>query len=372
MRTRTVGGDDGDNTSSFNEDGEFDFNNLPKQKPIPTLADVSKMLQVPQDDKPKDVEIQSSDKYTGVYSDAKASHSLGSEWVRQDLPSHYVPYTFSDVFFKILDIPVLSQIWAAKVNGSFTLLVDALNNCVNIDIRNLTPEDFTLAMYWIRDNSLPRSSMEVEYTTRYNNTIKVNTRRSSMTIKELDMTKEEALQWRKKGIVFPTVRDAELIHNSEDLPEDKKWLLEYAQYVEYVPTPGITDYSDYMDRKLERLNQMQREHGLEILAEIDDFSNRINHGVIERVRVKDKNFVPEDAIEYFMDQAKQINNAILSIPESHISSSAPHILVLAQKAHEYVSEANEIKAKLERGEDVQPVEEVVVVQISATDFFPRV
>ena len=373
MKTRVV-------DSNKGPDIDFDMSSLPAPQPVreedtkkPSIADVAKMLAAPQPAAAnnKIVEVESSDRH--VVEQARASTNLGPEWVRQDMPSHSVPYSFNtDIFLRPLSLDALSLIYAAQANESFTLFVDALNHCINVDIRDLTPEDLKTVMYWVRDNSYPRSPLEVEYVTRYNNTVKVSTRRSNLSIRELDMTRNEAAEWRAKGIIFPTVRDAELIHNSENLPDAEKWKLEYAQYVEYIPTPGVTDYSDYVDRKLARLNELTVEHGLEFIGWIDKFKALLDYGMIERVKIKDPQFEPQAAISFFMQSAKDYQRAIQALPAEAIEDQIPAVLAMAQRAQALVREAVEMSEKLERGEPVVAKEEVVVVNITMADFFPPV
>jgi hypothetical protein len=375
MKTRDIE----PSTPTSQKFGDFDISNIPAPTPIetpqmkqPTIADVASLLSAPQQaGSAKTVDIQETNKHNEPV--ARAASNLGPEWVRQDLPSYNLPYSFqSAIFLRTMTLPVVSMIWAAQKNESFTLFLDALDQCINVDIRDITPEDFTVIMYWIRDNSYPRSSMEVEYTTRYNNVVKVSTRKSNMTLREIDMTREEVREWRDKGIVFPTMRDAELLHNAVDISEDKKWMLEKAQYVEYIPSPGVTNYSDYVERKLERLQEMIDLHGLEFIGWIDEFREKLDYGIIERVTIKDPKFDPEAAIEYFKATAKEYYDLINEIPEDQIEPNSQYLLLYARKAQLLLREAAEIKERLEQGLPVVAKEEVVVVGITMADFFPRI
>lgn len=299
---------------------------------------------------------------------AKATSTLGDEWIRQELPSHCIPYDFKEVFLRPLKFTMLGKIHAANVNKSYTMLLDALNACVSVDIRDLTPADLTFAMYWIRDNSYPKSPLKFKYVSRYGNNIDVTVRQSDLEIKELQMTKAEYKEWQEKGFTFPRVRDMELLFG-DSVSEDVRYLLEYAQYV-YLPKNETDDYEDYAQRKIDKI---ENELGLDSIGEIEAFSELITHGVVETVKFKDTKFKPEEAIKFFKNKAKEIRERIVNIPAvTHTSEFDEQIISFLSLAEEFETEANEIQEKLDKGEKVEAKEEVVEVSITSTDFFPPI
>ena len=300
------------------------------------------------------------------------SPSPGPAWTRQDLPSLQTPYDIREIFMQPVTVPVLSMLHAAHVNASLSLLIDAVDQCVSVDCRSLTPEDFNFVMYWVRDNSYPKTPQRIPYKTRYNNEITINLLFTNLKITELNMTRAEYLRdWKSKGIVFPTMRDAELISKNEEVADDLQWMLEFAQYVEYVPGvtedgKPITDYSDYVERKFEKLNN----GGVELIAQITKFRSLIAHGVQETITIVDSKFDPVKAAEDFEAEASKITMSLNNIPAETLANSTAGLMYIINTASELITEAKEIRKELAAGRTVKPREEVVPVTITATDFFP--
>lgn len=308
---------------------------------------------------------------------AKVTSTLGPEWIRQELPSRCVPYDFSEVFLRPLSFKMLGKIHAANVSKSYTMLLDALSNCISQDIRDLTPEDLTFIMYWIRDNSYPRSPLKFRYETRYGNEIEFSVKKSSLEIIELEMTKEEYKEYQKQGLCFPTVRDAELLFGDAVDP-DVRYLLEYAQYIKLTPEElrateedeELEDYEAYSQKKIDKI---ENDLGLDILFVIDNFSTKIKHGVVERAIIRDPKFKPNEAAEYLKNKALEVRERIINIPAiTHSSDFDETVAMFLKLAEELEEEAADILNKLENNIKPLPKEEVVEVSITATDFFPSI
>lgn len=313
----------------------------------------------------EEIEDAVKEEITEEIPEAKASHDLDPNWVRQELPSKCRPYTFKEVFLRTLTIPTLGVIHAARVKNSFTILLDALNQCISVDIRELTPPDLTFVMHWIIDNSYPKSSMKIKYTTRYGNKIEIPIRTRNLAITELAMTEEEYQKWSDRGFTFPKVRDMELLFG-DAVPIDTRWLLDYAQYVEADIDPK--EYHNYTQLKIDALTEM----GLGAIVEIDEFSELIKHGVEETVTITDPNFNPVKAAEFFDEQAKKMLATIAAIPLEDREDLAVTIIEIGATAEEMMNEAADIRKALAEGIKVEAQEEVVAVRITATDFFPTV
>lgn len=296
---------------------------------------------------------------------ARVSTELGEEWIRQDLPSKCIPYDFNDVFLRPIRVKTLGLIHAARINASFTLLLDALNYCVSVDIRELTPPDLTFVMHWIRENSYPKSPLKIRYKTRYGNDIEVPVKRHDLEITEFQMSAEDYKSWKDKGIVFPKVRDMELLFG-DSVPVEQRYLLDYAQWTDV--DIDEKDYDNYVAIKIDALDAK----GLGFLSEIDEFKSLTEHGVEESVVIVDPKFNPQQAIHYFESQADQLIATITRIDPKRREEFADTIIDIESVALEMQAEADEIKEALEKGEKVVAKEEVVEVKLTATNFFPPV
>lgn len=297
----------------------------------------------------------------GEYPVAKESIELGEEWIRQELPSNCLPYDFSEVYIRPLKVRALGMIYAAHVNKSFSLLLDALNPYINVDIRELTPQDLTFIMHWLRGNSYPKSPMKIKYRTRYGNDVEIPVKVSNLKITDLEMTKDEYKSWKAKGIVFPTVRDMELLFG-DDISADVRFNLEYAQYVG-IEKPET--YADYVDLKLDKLDEL----GIGIIPIIDEFSELTDHGIEESITFSDPKFDPLKAADYFDTQVSNMLETLKRIPEEDRDRMTNSILDIGQAAEELANEALELREAVERGEKPVAKEEVVAIRLEATDFF---
>ena len=306
--------------------------------------------------------------------DVRVKHSIspGQEWIRQDLPSLLIPYTFKEVFVKPLEYASLSKIYAASKAESLSLMLDAVDPYINVDVRELTPPDFEFYLFWLRENSYKKYPHKFEFTTRYGNTINVEIKLSQLEIIELNMSQSEFNGWKQKGLQFPTMRDAELIANSDELPDDKKWMLEQAQFVP-IPKDLVDDDSlTYVEKKFEALNR----GGIELFENVTEFKTLIDHGLVERVTITDNQFSPEKAIEYFKKEADslvetmELMNKAKASPDNVEENLA--VIRLTSLISALYKEAEIIQNKLDAGEDVKPTPEVVEVSITATSFFPSI
>lgn len=361
MKTRELGSIDNDDP----------FKDLEPAKPL-DLGDINKLLNTAQAPQavPNSVEIVASEK-NKVDLTANTSPDLGPEWIRQDLPSlgiPYIPLGIKEIFLRPLSIPLLSKIHAARINESFPILVDALNNCINIDIRLLTPEDFIFAMYWIRDNSYPTVPMRIPHKTMYGNEIEINVRRTNLKITELNMTIDEYRVWYDKGYCFPTVRDAELItRNEEDIDEEQSWMLETSQYIRPFKDGEEIDYKKYVSNKFDNLEKL----GPSALIDINNFKKEIAHGIEQTIEVVDYKFEPNSAIEYMEKEVLRLKEELNGFPEIGYDDARGLILLTIRQIRNLENEIDLIKAAIDSGAQYTPKKEVVAVKISATHFFPE-
>lgn len=230
---------------------------------------------------------------------------VDGKWTRQETPSLGVPYGISELWVRPLDVPILAKVHAAQAMGeredipnagqaSFTMLVDALATTIkDFDIRDLTVPDYNSHIYWLKLNSYPKSPFTVPWTSRYNNENFTRVNRSHFEFKELQMTREEYVEWNKMGISFPTVRDMELLYDP-DLDKETHWTMTYAQYIYLDEEPHV----DTMRRKVEKLEEL----GPDIISKINEFSALATHGVVEQLHLRDEKFELDAAIEFLSNQ----------------------------------------------------------------------
>jgi hypothetical protein len=329
----------------------------------------------------KDDEVTIKRRETSEVEDpmVNSSSSPGKGWIRQNLPSLMVPYDTKEIFVKPLDIAALSMIHAANKSESISILLDAVDPYINVDVRNLTPTDFEFYLFWLRENSYKKYPHKFQYTTRYGNTIDVEIRMSNLEINELNMTQKEFNGWKEKGICFPTMRDAELIENSDDFPEDRKWLLEQAQFVPIPEDLVDNDEMSYVEKKIEALNR----GGLALYEDIVEFKKHINHGLVETLEIVDTSFDPQKAIEYFRKEARELAETVSLMEKANNEGSEEEVdnsdtednlmlIRMASLVKALFEEADNIEESLNKGEKVTPTPEVVPVAITATSFFPAV
>lgn len=309
---------------------------------------------------------------------ALESGTRSAEWVRQTLPSLMVPYSFSQVWLRPIDVDVLSLLDAAHRNNSFTILLDALNHCIDVDIRSLTPSDFYFVMYWIRDNSYPRRALKLKWTSQYGNRNEVHVRLSKkpadpdhwreMRIVELAMTPEDYAGYQSQGLTFPTVRDMEILKGGSVSDADL-WRVEYAQYV--APTPPedpARPWDNYLQRKLNAFKAL----GLDGVTHIDAFSNAIAHGVQEFLHVYDTEFDVLKTIEHkqttIVNLVEAVKNILHEDPENLYTPTLTALLAAVEKEKEKL---DAMVAAVNAGDTVQPEEEVITLDIVVMDFFPE-
>lgn len=295
---------------------------------------------------------------------ARASQNLDLDWVRQDLPSRQVPYMgkTDEIFLKTFDVPGLSRVHSAMRNNNFTLLVDALNNFIASDLRDITPEDFNFCMYWWRLNSYTRTPYTIPWTSKYGNQNEHRITNTNLEITELKMTRKEYEFWQNKGLCFPTVRDMEMLQ-SNLLPEEDKWQIEFAQYV-YVETQPI---ATYVDRKLAAL----KAGGIAMVEDIKEFSQLLTHGVKETVQVVDEHFKPEKAVKFMREAVADSRRLIAAILQENNDASLDMGLIgMSQRADALEEEADLIQKCIDEGVAYQPKKETITLSINAMAFFP--
>ena len=316
---------------------------------------------------------------------ADARGDVPAGWIRQTPPSLGIPYDFDDVFVRPLEVPDLLGIHASVQNGSYTMFLDALNNAINVDIRELTASDLRFFMYWWRLNSFSRSPYTLTWTSRYGNENKTMiVKESELEITNLEMSPETYAEYRAEGIDFPRVRDAEYLGDVTLSPTDR-WMAERAQYI-------VTDETGeaWYPSRFERL----KAGGVKMFELVRDFSKLIKHGIDERVKVVDAKYEPVAAMNALRAQAQYLAR-IVNTAGGNVTEEM--ILQTNERVDDFLSEADEIERTLTHidmienavdetalpegltSEDLpdlqaslKPREEAITLRISALDFFPEI
>lgn len=297
--------------------------------------------------------------------EARVASDLGPEWIRQDLPSLGVPYDFREVFVRPLTTPALSKISASVKAQSYTMFVDAIDTCVSVDVRRLTPEDFTFILYWICHNSYPYTPISYRWTSKYGNENVHKIMNRDLEIVELKMSRSEfELNWKSKGLCFPTVRDIEIQSTATIDPEDA-WRVEMSQYID---SKKEFDPKTYIQDKLDAFETL----GVAVTGLVKEFANLVDYGVKETARVTDPKFNPKSAIEFWNNTAndlEKILHAAVSNREIEEGNELT-LLGLSERITELRDQAAAMQKDLDEGKKIKPDEEVIAISISAMNMFP--
>lgn len=312
-----------------------------------------------------------------------------SGYTRQSLPSNGVFYD-RDVFIRPLQVTDLMALLPGLNaldrgdNSGLTAVFDALNNCVVQDIRDLSDSDLRFLLFWQKINSNPRAPYTVHWTsTRYGNKNSLVIRDTSQLeiIPLTKMTRQEYLEYNRRGVRIPTVRDSEAIKRMpKSVGEADRWLAQRAQYV-YIPPEREQDYVDPVSGEPmgwfeSRMARLREPDGMELLATISEFADKIEHGVIETVEAQDEHFDPEKAVTHLT----MVKSAFEQLIEEGADKYDPMtILNFHGTVKDYGDEADEIKkamadiaAGVEGARVPEPRKEVVQLTLTLADFFPAI
>lgn len=291
-------------------------------------------------------------------------NALSNGWTPLQFPSKLIPYDVTEVEVRPMDIRVLSRVAAAQSQQSLTLLIDAIQSCCSFDLRSMTVPDYYYFMYWLRINSYPKTPLKVNWTSKYGNQNSTITRMSTYDIKELEITKARYQEFLDRGMCIPTMRSLEYSSNQENIDEEREFLISYAQYV-YVEGNELD--SDYMDRKVAKLLEM----GADFMTDVEEFTKEVEHGVLEQVRVVDEHFVLEKAITNMEEEVENVIKIIDNAIDTNDLNTITSMAAMSQHVDKRKIEIAELKEKLEKGEKVEPEEEVVDIGVAdATLLFP--
>lgn len=316
-------------------------------------------------------------------------------WIFQQFPSNFIPYDGKRFFVKPLNATQLSRLHTVLRSNSpdkFSNMLNILNSYIyGIDIRDLTPGDFNAFLYWLRINSYPKSSYTLKVKSKYlreENLFKIRMTKSEkeahikrvarlgqstndhnyydLSIKTLDMNALEYKAWKERGIRFPTVRDMELIKDS-NIPNDYKYMANFAQYI----IADVKSAETYLE---DHLNALDAKDDLSILEEIDEFARKISHGVIEKIyfKISANIFNPSD-YHTMLNEQRDIFHEIVtkSLANEDISEEEKlNIAILTASIAELNTEIDKINNHILNGDNFEFDEEEVEISINLDSFFP--
>jgi hypothetical protein len=347
----------------------------PVKKEIPEKAEEPKIIANPIKEKLKDTtSVSSIPTSMPLNRSTNASYPSSEGWQRVDLPSLNIPYKHlgvTEVFLKPFDMLTLESIYVA-VEGSNTVgYIDALNNCISMDIRELTIPDFMFVQYWIRLASYPISPLPYTWTSRYGNENTTKIKQSDLNIKWLSMPHEKYQEWLDRDISFPTVGSSE-VTAEEELPANMRFRQQYAQYVHLKEHELPEDSTTLLQAKMNKLINKPAS----FIEEIKTFVQEIEHGVEESIEVQDTKFEAKTAIAFLTKEAKdlQILAGRLVEDSDSDSSNLASALSINEQAEKMLKDAEEIRNSY--NEETQtysykPKKETIVLRsISPMDMFP--
>ena len=346
--------------------------NVSEEKPIPSFVRPSGAQYEEQPNNYKNSSALSSQELPSFVAPDNPSTA---QWVLRQFPSRCIPYLNElegkGLYVRSMDVKTLSRVLAAQDAKSLTGLLDALQDLIKFPIRDLTVPDFYSFQYWLRLTSYPRSPLTVQWTSQYGDRITTTVTMSSFEVTELSMSRQEYMEWNAKGIAFPTMRDMESIkldENSTDAAE--KWLSQYAQYI-YIKDTSLIDSDEYT--KLKRL-ELER-LGIDVISLVKDFSDLMEHGVIEQVSVANDKFNLDEAILYIESEIKfnsqMIEASLTASGEPATADFFNRLTNLAAYVDNRTNQLKEMKEAKEQGKKYIPEKEVISVSASDPYFlFP--
>jgi hypothetical protein len=286
--------------------------------------------------------------------------STQPEYERLDLPSGCIPYSFSNLNFRLFDPFDLAKLHRARVEQSDTLMIDVIDGTIDQDARDLTVGDFNFLMYRLRLDSYLSSPFKINYTSRYGNACEITLSNSKLEILPLKITQNEYNFYKMQGIVCPTMRAWELAKVNQ-LDTEQEFLWQRAQYLS-IPLNDDPKQDVYKE-KIELLQA----GGVAIMEKIRDYAEKIAHGVKETITVTDDKFTPAPAIEHLRKTSVELREAA-----EVFSTTGMQVLELITRANDLSEEADLIEATIKDNKVYIPKSQEVQLNIQLLSFFPGI
>jgi hypothetical protein len=287
---------------------------------------------------------------------------IDSGFERLFIPSNGVPYDFGSVGIRPFKGKEIAKLYRAYKTDNFSLVIDAMNDCIDVDVREMTFPDLYYAMIFQRINSYNKSPLKIEWTSMYGNKQETILNVSDVKVNEIKINREEYQKWLQDSeeiygikIRIPTVREQEIL-NIEKLSDDDEWMFRRSQFLD-IKVPPKVNHVDYLNKKLESMP-------LEFFEFLREFREACDHEVVEKLSLTDRLFEKEAAKAYLGKQVEVIYKA-MDFADSQINQE--NMLKVINKIEEIEAE---IKAIDE--DNFQPKREEVNVDFDITKFFPGI
>lgn len=266
--------------------------------------------------------------------------------------SHFAP---SGIEIKKIDTVTQQLITEAKQTRNISTFIDAVGATLrDIDIRDVTPEDWFYILYWHKYNSYNRTPLILTWTSKYGNENRYIIQESDLkyvypTISQEDYKKN----YYDKGIVVPTLRDWELLNTDSDLSKEDRDIFIRAQYFK----------GDTIEDKVD--NYFENGENLDALQSIEELKRLSTHGVVHTVDVVDALFDPQ----IYIKNRKEYRDSLIRDGETY--RETPVVRKAYIEESEIVSaEIAEMEATLKNGGEVRAEVETQPVRFNALDMFP--
>jgi hypothetical protein len=272
--------------------------------------------------------------------------ALDSSYERVDLPSNFAFYEWDSLNVRRIK-PVDHAKLTRAINGkNLSLVLDVMSSLCDQDVRAMCISDFRALNYWHKFNSYPTTTSKISWMSRYGGRREVSMNSTKLVTKNLEVSRQEYLEWCALGLACPTMRDMELLEGIKD--EEQFALFERAQYVFIGPLLGrvaeLQAKGDRTPTKTARIEKLQ-DFGMDFYAKIDEFAEKFNDfGISESCEVLCPQWDARKAVE--------------ALRESEIE--------------ERMQEADEIELALEQGQPVKPRKEVISLAYNLWSIFPYI
>lgn len=257
------------------------------------------------------------------------------------------------------------NIQKAKENQDITTQIDVIQESMGdtFDVRDLTMGDMMQIHYWHRFNSYQTIPFILNWTSKYGNKAQYRLTETEVQYKTMEISEEDLQPWIEQGYTVPRVRDFEMF-SREELTSEEQYIVNRAQF--FIGNPradGLPpDIQDKIDMMMEKTNE-----SLDAVAKITEFGRLTEHGVIERVMLKDSQFDREKHVGNLRSRHDVLQRQIDRLAMETDDNSVRQLLALEM-------EADEIDDEIQKWEDEGAAAEVedVTLNIPLLNFFPTV
>lgn len=272
-------------------------------------------------------------------------------------PSQCFFYNFAPEDLQVRKIDVATQIAItnARRYRDMSAYIDAVGSTFkDIDIRDLSHPDWFYILYWHKFHSYPKSSLILDWTSKYGNNNKYRIQETDLKFVYPSISRQEFLErYDSKGLCIPTLRDWELLNTPNDLTEEDRQIYFRAQYFK----------GDTLEDKVD--NYFSTGVDVERLELINELQIDTHHGVINTVDVIDEKF---DAVKYLVQRNEHLAN--IRAEAQRYKDNPVYFNAISEEADDIEQEINEKNETLKNGGQVRAEVETQPVRFDALDIFP--